>query len=141
MDMPGDIDYAGMSYGVAAAARGNTKAVSLVTSFDPGKGDVLERAIALARMTIDEQEQTLITGHMKRARERLCWGSGVARAAVTICSVGGIVAALFRRDSLQAGGCARSADAAAGDGHHALARRSSSENTCFNTGTRASRTS
>ena len=79
MDMPGDIDYAGMSYALAVAARGNTKAVSLVTSFDPGKGDVLERAIALARMTIDEQEQTLIAAH-EQAWERFWSRSGVALA-------------------------------------------------------------
>ncbi len=65
MNMPGDIDYKGMDYALAVASKGNLKAVSLVTSFDIGTGDVLEHAIALARTTIAEKEKTLISEHEK----------------------------------------------------------------------------
>jgi hypothetical protein len=63
MNLPGDLDYKGMDYAVAVATRGEVKAVSLVTSFDPGTGDVLTRAIALARTAASGQEQDLIAKH------------------------------------------------------------------------------
>lgn len=63
MKMPGDIDYKGMDYAVAVASNGNLKAVSLVTSFDIKTGDVLERAIDLARTTIAQKEKALIAEH------------------------------------------------------------------------------
>lgn len=68
MNMPGDIDYKGMDYAIAVASKGNLKAVSLVTSFDIGTGDVLEHAISLARTTIAEKEKTLISEHEKAWR-------------------------------------------------------------------------
>ncbi len=63
MKMPGDIDYKGMDYALAVAAKGDLKAVSLVTSFDSNGGDVLKHAMALAKKTIAEQEETLISEH------------------------------------------------------------------------------
>lgn len=63
MVLPGDVDYAGMTYALALAREGNLKAVSLVTSYDDGNGDVLERAIALARDTIRQKEAELVTAH------------------------------------------------------------------------------
>ncbi len=69
MNMPGDIDYDGMDYALAVATRGRLKAVALVTSFDKPGGDVLKRAIALARKTITEPQQTLITAHEEAWRK------------------------------------------------------------------------
>lgn len=63
MKMPGDIDYKGMDYALAVATKGDLKAISLVTSFDIKTGEVLKRAIALAKKTIAEQEKTLISEH------------------------------------------------------------------------------
>ena len=63
MKMPGDIDYKGMEYALAVAAKGELKAVSLVTSFDVKGGDVLKHAIKLAKDTIAKQEKTLISKH------------------------------------------------------------------------------
>ena len=65
MKMPGDIDYKGMEYALAVASKGNLKAVSLVTSFDIKNGDVLEHAIALARTTIAEKTESLVSVHEK----------------------------------------------------------------------------
>ena len=79
VDMPGDGDYAGMSYALAMAGRGELKAVSLVTSFDSGTGDVLERAVALARDTIAQEEDALIASH-ERAWEEYWFRSGVELA-------------------------------------------------------------
>jgi hypothetical protein len=51
MVMPGDVDYHGMEYALAAATRGDRNAVSLVTSFDV-KENVRAAAIRLARQTL-----------------------------------------------------------------------------------------
>jgi len=69
MKMPGDIDYSGMDYALAVAVKGDLKAISLVTSFDIDGGDVLKHAIALARKTIAEQEDSLISKHEQRWRD------------------------------------------------------------------------
>ncbi len=79
MDLPGDVDYAGMSYALAVAREEDRTAVSLVTSFDPGSGDVLERAIALARDTIAGDESELIAAH-ERTWEEFWSRSGVQLA-------------------------------------------------------------
>ncbi|MFA6126284.1 MAG: glycoside hydrolase family 95-like protein [Bacteroidales bacterium] len=63
MKIPGDIDVKGMDYALAVASKGDLTAVSLVTSFDIQSGDVLERAISLARATIGEKEGTLVARH------------------------------------------------------------------------------
>ncbi len=63
MDMPGDVDYAGMTYALAVAEKGNEKAVALVSSFDIQTGDVREAAIALAKRTLAEDESDLIAQH------------------------------------------------------------------------------
>jgi len=63
MKMPGDIDYKGMDYALAVAAKGDLKAISLVTSFDIDGGNVLKHAIRLAKNTIAEQAETLISKH------------------------------------------------------------------------------
>jgi len=69
MKMPGDMDYKGMDYALAVATKGDVKAISLVTSFDIDGGDVLKHAITLARNTIAEREDTLITKHEQLWRE------------------------------------------------------------------------
>ncbi len=76
MRMPGDIDYKGMDYALAVASKGDLKVVSLVTSFDIGGGDVLKHAIALAKNTIVEKEETLISQH-ERAWRKYWSRSGV----------------------------------------------------------------
>ena len=63
MKMPGDIDYRGMEYALAVATKGDLTAVSLVTSFDIRSSDVLNRAILLAKSTIESKESTLISLH------------------------------------------------------------------------------
>jgi hypothetical protein len=65
MKLPGDIDYKGMQYAIALAAKGDLKAISLVTSFDIDSGDVLKHAVKLAKDTIAEQEKTLVSKHEK----------------------------------------------------------------------------
>jgi len=79
MVLPGDVDYAGMAYAVAVARDGDLKAVSLVTSFDDGNGDVLQRAIALARDTIQQKEAALVAAH-ERAWESFWSRSGMQLA-------------------------------------------------------------
>ncbi len=66
MKMPGDIDYPGMEYALAVATKGDLTAVSLVTSFDIGSPNVLEKAVLLARTTIAEQEKSLVAEHERR---------------------------------------------------------------------------
>ncbi len=79
MNMPGDVDYQGMDYAVAVASRGNLKAISLVTSFDIETGDVLPRAIALAKNTVEQDEAALIAAH-EQAWEAYWSRSGVELA-------------------------------------------------------------
>ncbi len=79
MVMPGDVDYAGMSYAVAVARKDDLKAVSLVTSFDEGNGDVLERAITLARRTMEQEQAVLVAAH-EQAWESYWSRSGVQLA-------------------------------------------------------------
>ena len=82
MRMPGDLDYKGMEYALAVgvftlddlqllatvcgqlavAAKGDRKAVSMVTSFDTGK-NVLDAAIRLARETIQADPAKLVATH------------------------------------------------------------------------------
>jgi hypothetical protein len=76
MKMPGDVDYKGMDYALAVATRGDLKAVSLVTSFDAGNGDVLKRAVALAKETIASPEKDLVAAH-DRAWRKFWSRSGV----------------------------------------------------------------
>ena len=78
MNLPGDIDYKGMDYAVAVATNGDLKAVSLVTSFDPGAGDVLTRAIAMARKAAAAPEQDLIAQHEQ------AWHDYWARSGVAL---------------------------------------------------------
>lgn len=83
MNLPGDIDYKGMDYAVALATNGDVKAVSLVTSFDPGAGDVLTRAISLARAVATGHEQGLIAQHEQAWHD--FWAcSGVALGDKTV---------------------------------------------------------
>ena len=63
MKLPGDMDYKGMNYAIAVATRGDLKAVSLVTSFDIKTGDVLKHAISLAKETIAQPEETIVSEH------------------------------------------------------------------------------
>ncbi len=69
MKMPGDLDYQGMEYALAVASRGNLKAVSVVTSFDIPSGNVRQRAIALAKQTLSENEADLIAEHERSWQE------------------------------------------------------------------------
>ena len=63
MVLPGDVDYEGMAYALALAREGDLRTVALVSSFDDGNGDVLQRAIALARDTIRLKETALVATH------------------------------------------------------------------------------
>ena len=67
MRMPGDVDYKGMEYALAVAAKGGRKAVSMLTSFDVDK-DVLAAAIALARDTVAAEPGTVVARHEKAWR-------------------------------------------------------------------------
>ena len=78
MRMPGDIDYKGMDYALALCSKGDLKVVSLVTSHDIKTGDVLEKAIALARETIKQEETELIAAHEK------AWTRYWARSGVSL---------------------------------------------------------
>jgi len=69
MKLPGDIDIKGMEYALAVATSGDLTAVSLVTSFDIKGGDVLARAISLARTTIAEKRGELVARHEKLWKE------------------------------------------------------------------------
>lgn len=69
MKMPGDIDYKGMEYAVALATKDGLKAVSVVTSFDIPKGDVLKHAIDLARKALADGEESLIAKHEEGWRQ------------------------------------------------------------------------
>jgi hypothetical protein len=62
MKMPGDVDYAGMEYALALAAKGTRKAVALVTSLDT-KENVRSAAVRLARATADADPVGLVTRH------------------------------------------------------------------------------
>jgi hypothetical protein len=76
MVMPGDMDYQGMQYALAVAARGERKAVTMVTSFDT-QGRVLEAACRLAQETVTSDPATLVTRH--EAQWTQFWSaSGVA---------------------------------------------------------------
>lgn len=77
MSMPGDIDYEGMDYAVAVASQGEWKAVALVTSFDIDSREVLPRALALAKETLDQEVAALIATH-ESGWERYWSRSGVA---------------------------------------------------------------
>jgi hypothetical protein len=79
MNMPGDIDYKGMDYALALARKDNLKAVSLVTSFDTKTDNVLEKAIALAKDTVEQNERELIAKH-ETAWQQFWSRSGVALA-------------------------------------------------------------
>lgn len=73
--MPGDVDYAGMEYALAAAFAGRQKAVSLVTSFDTRKS-VQDEAIRIARETVAAEPAGLVARHEK-AWARYWSASGV----------------------------------------------------------------
>jgi hypothetical protein len=52
MVMPGDVDYKGMEYALAVAAKGSRKAVAVVASFDT-TSPVLDAATRLAKQTLE----------------------------------------------------------------------------------------
>ncbi|MHB8897394.1 MAG: glycosyl hydrolase family 95 catalytic domain-containing protein [Thermoguttaceae bacterium] len=62
MKMPGDLDWPGMEYAVAVAARGARKAVAVVTSLDT-KEPVRDAAIRMARETVGADGAALIADH------------------------------------------------------------------------------
>jgi hypothetical protein len=62
MKMPGDIDYAGMEYAVAIAAKGKIKAVSVVTTRDT-KNHVRDEAVRVAKETANTDISKLVTKH------------------------------------------------------------------------------
>jgi len=74
--LPGDIDYEGMTYAVALASKGDLKAVSLVTSFDIKRDDVVQHAVALAGKVIAQEEATLVKAH-EEAWDRYWSKSGI----------------------------------------------------------------
>lgn len=65
--IPGDLDWPGMQFAVAAAQRGGQKAVAVVTSLE--SRDPLRDAIALAEQTTKEDESVLIAEHEAIWRE------------------------------------------------------------------------
>lgn len=72
-------DWGGMEYALAVAARGNLKAVSLVSSYDIKTGGVLDAAIALAAGTLAAKESELIAAH-ERAWQEFWSRSGIELA-------------------------------------------------------------
>jgi alpha-L-fucosidase 2 len=78
MNMPGDADYKGMDYAIAIETKGKLKAISLVTSFDIQEGDVLQKAIRLAKETLAEKEEKLIETHEQG------WNSYWSRSGVKL---------------------------------------------------------
>ena len=78
MDLPGDIDYRGMSYAAAIASKGELKAVSLVTSFDIGSREVLDAALSLAEKTLEREETQLVADHEK------AWSGFWAKSGIEI---------------------------------------------------------
>ncbi len=81
MILPGDPDYRGMEYAVAAAAAGRTQVVSLVTSFDGPGQEVLPAALALARKTLEEAVQSRA---QLLAQHELAWHDFWARSGVSL---------------------------------------------------------
>jgi hypothetical protein len=65
MKMPGDVDWPGMEYALAAAAKGSLKAVAIVTSHDT-QANVREAAIRLARETASADSASLVTLHERQ---------------------------------------------------------------------------
>jgi hypothetical protein len=76
MQMPGDMDYPGMEYALAVAARGERKALTMVTSFDTQE-PVREAACRLAQETMTADATTLVTRH-EAAWTQFWSASGVA---------------------------------------------------------------
>ncbi|HUT94554.1 MAG TPA: hypothetical protein VMY37_34175 [Thermoguttaceae bacterium] len=60
-EIPGDLDWPGMSFAVAVASRGEWKAVAIVTSREAA--DPLAAAIALARSTVEEDAPEQVRRH------------------------------------------------------------------------------
>ncbi len=60
-DLPGDLDWPGMSYVVALAAKGDRKTVAIVTSLE--SKDPLADAVTLARETLDADGDKLVERH------------------------------------------------------------------------------
>lgn len=78
MKMPGDIDYKGMTYAVALAAKGNLKAVSIVTSWDLKSDDVLAPAIKLAKEAANGSQEKQIAEH------ELAWSKYWSCSGITL---------------------------------------------------------
>jgi len=62
--LPGDPDYKGMEFAVASTAKGNLKAIAVVTSWEAK--DVLAAAIKLAKQTLSVDKAATIRGHEGR---------------------------------------------------------------------------
>ena len=75
-DLPGDADWPGMSYAVAVAARGELKAVAIVTSREAE--DPRAAAIRLARATLADEEAEAIRRH------EAVWAEFWARSGVQL---------------------------------------------------------
>ena len=74
--LPGDADWPGMSYAVAMAARGQLKAVAIVTSREAE--DPQAAAVELARATLAEQPEKVIRQH------EAIWAEFWARSGVRL---------------------------------------------------------
>ena len=60
-ELPGDLDWPGMSFAVALAERGDLKAVAVVTSLEAR--NVVRKAVALARRTVASEADELRDSH------------------------------------------------------------------------------
>ncbi len=60
-EMPGDLDWPGMSFAVALAEGGGAKAVAVVTSHEAN--DVVRRAVVLARNTLRDSRENSVAAH------------------------------------------------------------------------------
>ncbi|NQT17977.1 MAG: hypothetical protein HQ582_34820, partial [Planctomycetes bacterium] len=74
-EIPGDLDWPGMSFAVAVASRGEWKAVAIVTSREAE--DPKAAAIALARATLEDDPSELVRRH-EEAWGRFWSASGIA---------------------------------------------------------------
>ena len=59
--IPGDLDWPGMEFAVAAASKGERKTVAIVTSIE--SSDVVRDAVALAKETLQAEREILIQNH------------------------------------------------------------------------------
>ena len=82
-DIPGDPDWPGMSFAVAAASKGTYKAVAIVTSHE--SREVVGDAVKLAQGTLESEIKTQIRGHEK-IWEEFWSASGIDIGDTILCT-------------------------------------------------------